>query len=332
MWLADGSKDPMSGIGGEVAGGRSVATITLNPTVDVALVVEELLVDHKMLATAHRREPGGGGVNVARSLCRLGVACTAVITTGGATGAELESMLVAEGVPAATLPIRSATRESVSLRDASTGNQYRVVIPGPMAGDVGELVAAAAQRVGTAEVVVVSGRLNPGLAADTYRRLALELEPATVVVDCPQPSLGEVVKGRCALIKPSRRELSMLVGRALPTDEHVVAATEEVFARGEVAAVLVSLGADGALLARRDERPQRYLPPPIGAVVSTVGCGDAMVAGVVAALAAEAPLEEAVRFGLATGTAAARTPGTELFDPRLARRLHSAVPEPVVLS
>lgn len=322
--MAEGVREAGDG----AAGGRSVATITLNPTVDVALVVDELLVDHKMLATAHRREPGGGGVNVARSLCRLGVDCTAVITTGGATGAELRSMLAMEGVPAEPLPIRGETRESVSLRDVSTGNQYRIVIPGPMAGDVRELVVEAAQRAATADIVVVSGRLNPGLAADTYRRLAAELEPATVVVDCPQPSLGEVVEGRCALIKPSRRELSMLVGRPLPADRHVVAAAEEVFARGEVASVLVSLGADGALLARRDDPPLRYLPPPIAEVVSTVGCGDAMVAGVVAALAAGDSLEEAVRFGLATGTAAARTAGTELFDPELARQLLAAVPEP----
>jgi fructose-1-phosphate kinase PfkB-like protein len=237
-----------------VNGPSTVTTLTLNPTIDVGLVVDELMADHKMLASSVRREPGGGGVNVARSLNRLGTSCTAVIAKAGATGVELIDLLTAEGLSTRTLPSPGQTRESFSLTDASDGSQYRVVTPGPAIASADALISAAIDAATAAQVVLT---------------------------------------------------------------------------RGEVGAIVVSLGPEGALLVERDHQPCRYEAPPIEGVVSTVGCGDAMVAGIVRALELGRPLGVAVGFGVAAGTAAATSPGTELFDPAVARALEMRMVVPV---
>lgn len=304
---------------------RSVSTVTLNPTVDVAIVVDELLVNHKMLASSERRDPGGGGVNVARSLCRLDIDARAVITSGGPTGAELRALLAGEGVRTVPVPIAGLTRESVSLRDDSTGDQYRVVMPGPALDDVPDVVATTSAAVQGRDIVVLSGRLNPGLPADTYRHIAEHLSDAIVVVDTPQPWLAGTLDGWCSLVKPSRRELLSVVGLPAEADVDVVEVAREVLGRGSVEALLVSLGPDGAALVAAEGPVHFYRPPEIDRVVSTVGCGDAMVAGVVAGLARGLALADAVMLGVATGTAAALTPGTELFDPAIALDLEASV-------
>ena len=309
----------------------AVTTVTLNPTIDVGLEVDRLLVDHKMLATSVRREPGGGGVNVARSLRRLGTDCLAVVGVAGPTGTELVTLLAAEDVRVHEQPMADVTRESFSLTDASSGAQYRVVTPGPRVSSPGPLIAEIIDRCLGCEIVVLSGRLNPGLSAATYRLIADGLAGSLVVVDCAPPALDEVVRGAAALVKPSRRELAAVVGEALATRSDVVAAARSVLAAGEVGALVVSLGAQGAVLVERDRAAHYFAAPPVTTVVSTVGCGDAMVAGMVRALELGRPLEIAVGFGVAAGTAAATSAGTRLFDPALARALEREMGPPEVV-
>jgi 6-phosphofructokinase 2 len=306
----------------------AVTTVTLNPTIDVGLEVDRLLVDHKMLATSVRREPGGGGVNVARSLHRLGTDCVAVVGVAGPTGTELVNLLADEEVRVDEFPLTGLTRESVSLTDTSSGSQYRVVTPGPHVRSGDTLISEVIVRCRGCEIVVLSGRLNPGLPANTYRRIADGLPDSLVVVDCAPPALDEALRSSAALIKPSRRELATVVGAPLETRSDVVAAAEAVLADGEVGALVVSLGSHGAVLVERDHPAHFFAAPIVAAVVSTVGCGDAMVAGMVRALELGRPLEIAVGFGVAAGSAAAMSPGTRLFDPAIARALEKEMAPP----
>lgn len=306
--------------------GGEVVTVTLAPALDVDLAVDGLVPEHKLTAVEHHRDPGGGGVNVARGLVRLGVACRAVVAVGGSTGDELTALLRGEGVAVDAVHVPGVTRESVSLRDRLDGTQYRVVVEPPPVGDEERLVDEVLELVGTPRAVVVAGMQPPDARPDLSRRL-LERWPASLrVFDGPPPALDEVVRGEVDLVKPSRRELGRLVGRRLTGRADIVDAATEVLARGRVGALVVSLGADGAALFPRDGRPVWFDAPPVDRVLSTVGCGDAMVAGIVAALVAGRDLVDAVRAGVATGTATALTPGTALFDQDTATRLAHLVP------
>lgn len=317
-----------------ISGSRSgpglapVTTLCVNPTIDVSLEVDTFVPNHKILATDQRRDPGGGGVNVARSLKRLGGSCDAVITTGGALGAELEERLGTERVTVGAVRISEDTRESVTIHDHNSQVEYRVVLPGPRLNG-NELALIKTTLVESkADFFVLSGRLNTGVPPDWYRQCQEALQPRNVVVDCAMPALADSVRGPATLIKPSLRELESLVGTPLRTSTEIVDAAQDVLATGDVASLLISLGSTGAVLVSRNGSPWWYATPPIAAVESTVGCGDAMVAGVVHFLRIGRELTDAVRFGVAAGSAAALTSGTTLFRPAQAHRLLEATPFP----
>jgi 6-phosphofructokinase 2 len=306
----------------------SVTTVCTNPTIDVSLSVPRLVPEDKLLASDSRRDPGGGGVNVARSLQRLGGSCRTVVTSGGPLGEELKGFLEAEGIQSSLINIFEATRESVRIYDEHLKTEYRIVLPGPRLDENERASLERAIIDQKSDIVVLSGRLNVGLPVDWYRLMQEALRDRIVVVDCPEPALAEAILGPATLVKPSRRELESLVGRSLVGPDDVIVAANEVLERGAVEALLVSMGAAGAVLVGRDDDPWWYSTPPVGPRASTVGCGDAMVSGVVHSLRTGASIQEATRFGIAAGSAAALTPGTTLFQPTDAYRLLNDTPMP----
>lgn len=288
-----------------------VLTVTVNPALDVAMTVEYLVPDHKLRAIDHRREPGGGGINVSRVLHRLGVDSRAWMAAGGATGDELAALVEAEGITTSVHRIDGTTRESVAITDAKRGEQYRIVLPGPTVDDPEALIREVSDLAAAADVVVLSGSLPPGVPDDLYASMCEALEGTSTVVDTKGEALAAVVRGAAGVVKPSRRELAGLVDWVPATEDEIVLAARRVLERGAVAALAVSLGQDGAVLVERDGDVTFYEPLDVD-VQSTVGAGDSMVAGIVAGLAAGDGLADAVRLGVAAGTAAVLTPGTEL--------------------
>lgn len=290
----------------------SVLTVTMNPTVDVGMTVEYLVPDHKLRATGLRRDPGGGGVNVSRVLRRLDVASRAWITAGGPTGEELAGLVEAERVPTVVHPIPGTTREAIGIRDDKRDEHYRIVLPGPRIDDAQPMVGEVIDLARAADIVVLSGSLPPGVPADTYASICAALaDTTTTVVDSSGDVLAAVVAGHADVVKPSRRELASLVDWTPADHDEIVLAARRVLERGEVRALVVSLGADGAVLVEGGREVTWYEAPEVE-VESTVGSGDSMVAGIVAGLARGASLVDAVAVGVAAGTAAVVTPGTEL--------------------
>jgi 6-phosphofructokinase 2 len=298
----------------------SIVTVTLSPALDIELVVDELLPDYKLVATSHRRDPGGGGVNVARVLLRMGQAVKAVVATGGAVGAELVARLQSDGLEVDRLPQSSATRESVAVRDLATGRQYRIGVPPPPLDDTERDARAAVAAAEGADIVVLSGRMPEGAPQDLYRRMADELSNPVTIVDTSGAPLREVVLGRASIIKPSRRELSTIVGRRFDDAASIAKAAHEVLAMGSVGAIVTSLGGAGALLARRSGPDVWYAAPPVVAV-SAVGAGDSLVAGIAAGLASGDDLVTSVRRGVAAGSATVMSTGTDLCRPEDVDRL-----------
>ena len=296
-----------------------VVTVTLNPALDVSMSIDRLVPDRKLRAELSRRDPGGGGVNVSRVLRRLGVASPAFVVAGGSVGAELVDRLRGAGVDVIDFEIEGNTRESLAITESVTGSQYRISLPGPSVTDLDALRRAVLGATDGAAIVVVSGSLPPGVTADFLVSM-VEALGARTIVDTSGPALAALARHSATIIKPSQRELVDLVGWEPTTTDQIEQAVAEVLSWGAVEAVVASRGPSGALLMTRHGDPRWFRPPPVRPV-STVGAGDSMVAGISAGLASGRSLDEAVRLGVAAGTATVLTPGTELCEAADVERL-----------
>lgn len=292
-----------------------IATLTVNPSLDVSTSVERVVPDDKLRAERPDREPGGGGINVARVVRRLGEEVVAVLTRGGAAGSTLEALLAEEGLDVRCVDVADDTRENISVIDRQSERQYRFVMPGPeMSAEdwhgVTDVVGALAPRP---DWLVISGSLAPGLPDDAYAQLATACRErgVRIVLDTSGPPLRAALEAGVHLVKPNLGELASLVGHPLDDDRQLADAVEALIADGAAEVVVVSRGGGGAYVAGREVEAAHVRAPTVP-VRSTVGAGDSMVGGMVVALARGWEPADAARFGVAAGTAAVMTPGSEL--------------------
>lgn len=293
-----------------------ILTLTPNPALDVSTAIDRVEPVHKMRCGEPAQHPGGGGINVARVLHRLGADVTAIYPAGGATGASLTRLLQAEGVPAQVVPIAGETRESFSVHEASSGQDWRFVLPGPTLADAEWAAcrqALIAQARGT--WVVASGGLPPGVSDDAYADLArtVRARGARFVIDANGPALAQALAAGVDVFKPSLRELRQLTGQPLADEASQVAAARTLIDAGQAGLVALSLGESGAMVVTADGawRAQALSVP----VASTIGAGDSFVAGLVWGLVQGQAPERAFALALATSAAAVMSAGTALADP-----------------
>jgi 6-phosphofructokinase 2 len=290
-----------------------ILTLTVNPSVDASCAVDRVVPDRKLRCTRPRREPGGGGINVARAVHILGGEATAVWARGGPTGDLLAQLLDDGKVSHVPVSVSGTIRESLMVYEESSGSQYRFQMPGPEldAESLHRLGRAVTERSPSPQYVVLSGSLPPGVPDDFYARLATAMGPnVRVVVDTSGSPLRRTVERGVFLIKPNLGELADLVGGPLESDGDVMAAARRLLEAEAAHAVAVSLGAGGAMVVTRDGCD--HIRSPTVPIRSRVGAGDSMVAGTVLALARGMPVGDAVRFGVAAGASAVMTPGSEL--------------------
>lgn len=306
-----------------------ILTLTLNPALDVSTAIDRVEPVHKMRCGEPSQHPGGGGINVARVLHRLGADVTAIYPAGGATGAVLTALLQAEGVPVRVLPIAGETRESFSVHESGTGQDWRFVLPGPTLSEVewracreAMLAALGAPGPGAQGTwVIASGGLPPGVSDACYADLAREVRArgARFVVDTNGPALAQALAAGVDVFKPSLRELRQLTGQALSDEASQVAAARALIDAGRAGVVALSLGEQGAILVTAEGAWRAgALNVP---VASTIGAGDSFVAGLVFGLAQGQAPQQAFAQALATSAAALLSHGTSLADPADVARL-----------
>ncbi len=291
----------------------AIVTLTLNPALDISSWAENVVPNHKVRCSAPVYDPGGGGINVARVAKRLGQSVLAVIPLGGGVGDRIEALLRNEGIPIRPVPIVAETRESLTIGVGSTEDQFRFVFPGPEI-TLGELRAcerAVVEAAHEAACVVISGSLPSGVPVGVMESLVAALDPVPVLVDTSGDALVSALQSGAFLVKPSARELAALVGRELITEAEVVTAAREVLGDSSVSTLVVSIGAGGAIVFQRSGEVLRLRAPAVR-VASAVGAGDSMVAGFAVGLARGLSTQEMGRLGIAAGTAAVLTAGTEL--------------------
>ncbi|MFE3795020.1 1-phosphofructokinase family hexose kinase [Nocardia tengchongensis] len=308
----------------------SIVTLTMNPAIDLATTAAHIAPTDKIRCTAPRFDPGGGGINVARTVAALGEPVTAIFPAGGPPGRLLEELVRDAAIPMRPVPVADHTRENFAVTATDTGEQYRFVLPGPRltAPEVHRCLAEIERAAQECRYVVASGSLPPGVPATFYQTLADLLSDLGVplVLDTSGAALRAVGHG-VHLIKPSVRELTEFAGRPLPDRESRVAAARELVERGVSEIVVVSMGAAGTLAVTRDDA--RWLTSIEVPVRSGIGAGDAQVGGIVVGLARGYPLDAAVRLGIAAATAALASPGTGPGRPdRIAELFQQLSPRP----
>jgi 6-phosphofructokinase 2 len=291
-----------------------IITLTFNPCIDKSTSVNGVIPDKKLKCSQPVFEPGGGGINVARAIKKLGGRAIAVYPAGGYSGKFLNELLARECIPSITVETASHTRENLIVLDESINKQFKFGMPGPELTSTEWQECLDAVEKDEAEYIVVSGSLTPGLPEDIIARIAVMAKQKNkkLLVDSSGESLKLALKRGVYLIKPNLGELMSLYGSAQRSLETAWTFAKDIVQKQESEIVIVSLGAEGALLVTQSLSIQ-LIPPPVK-TSSTVGAGDSMVAGIVLKLSQGWQVEKAVKYGVACGTAATMNHGTELCN------------------
>jgi 1-phosphofructokinase family hexose kinase len=287
-----------------------ILTLSVNPAIDRTITTDRINYEDRIYIRSSLEQAGGKGINAARVLQGLGAPVAALATAGGAAGQQFAELLKSSGLPVSLIPISKAIRRNLTISDQQ-GLTIKLDEPGPRisAEEERKIEAAVRRKLAGADWLMLCGSLSPGMSADFYARLigAAREKGVRTLLDTGGEALRLGLDARPALVKPNKPEAERLLGRPLLTRQQSLEALGEIAAMGPEGVVL-SLGSEGAMGVCGDGRylaaaPEIQMACPIGA-------GDALAATCVWALSSGRSFPEALRWGVAAGTAAAATPGT----------------------
>jgi 6-phosphofructokinase 2 len=290
-----------------------IATVTLNPSLDRTVTVQELVLDEANRWTDLRRDPGGKGINVSRVIHELGGKTVAYGFIGGIDGTTLKELLKQQGVPFDFTPIRGEIRSNFIIADEAECSQTRIDAPGPqiMRHELQKLVQKVKHISPKPDYLVFAGSVPPSVPNDIYRQLieAAKNNGIKTVLDSDGKWLKEGIKAIPNIIKPNVHEAEELLQMPLRSETAIVEALKRLIDLGIELAV-ISRGKLGLIVANGYKIIK--VQPPEVEVRSKVGAGDSTIAGLVFKLSQGLDMEEACRWAVAAGTAATLTPGTQL--------------------
>jgi 6-phosphofructokinase 2 len=290
-----------------------ILTITFNPAIDKSTTVPQLIPEKKLKCSQPHFEPGGGGINVARVINRLGGAVAAIYPSGGHPGNFFNDLLLEEKIMIKPCLIRGNTRENMVIHDLHADTQYRFGMPGPtLSEEEWRSCIHAIQEYMQVKYIVVSGSLPSGIPFSVFNELKMIADSlhANLVIDTSGEPLMHAASCGAFLLKPNLGELAMLTGKDKIQENEIPAIGRELIIKKAAKMLLVSMGEQGAILIT-DQHAWRAKPPTLPRK-STVGAGDSMVAGFIYALCAGKTPESALAYAVAAGTATTQHPGTQL--------------------
>jgi len=303
---------------------KKIIALTVNTAIDKRTTVEGIKPDSKLRCTVPLYEPGGGGINVSRVLNELGGTSLCMYLAGGPTGIHLRDMLVALDILQQVIPMDGWVRENISVTDTTNNQQFRFGMPGPMINEsewqnaLGHLEALLLEG----DVLVASGSLCPGMPIDFFAQVSeiAQKKLANYILDTSGEPLLRGAQAGAYLLKPNLGELATLCGVETITFLELESTAKTFLEKNPCEVLIVSLGAQGAMMVTGET--VEYINAPIVYQKSTIGAGDSMIAGIVFALAQGKSLSEMARFGVACGTAATMTEGTQLCRKKDAEELY----------
>jgi 1-phosphofructokinase len=295
---------------------KPIITLTVNPAIDQTVRVDGFAIGAVNRVARAERHAGGKGINVATVLAGLGERVTATGFLGRDNAAIFETHFQTHRIVDRMIRLPGETRTGIKIVDGSTRVVTDLNFPGlsPTPEDLIALRTTIQQLITPDCSIALGGSLPPGVPSTLYAELVAKARQAgaTVAVDTSGLALAAAVAARPTIMKPNRAELEELVGRSLLDLASVRAAAQDIVSEG-IELVVVSLGGDGALFVTAVEAIHAQ-PPPVE-IVTTVGAGDALLAGVLHARSRDFSLEEIARLATAMGTLAVTKVGAGVASP-----------------
>lgn len=307
-----------------------ILTLTLSPALDIATATAKVLPGTKLRCAAPRIDPGGGGINVARAVASLGGTAQAFVALAGPTGQRLARCLDLQRIPYQIFAGPGETRESLSVMDESTGQQFRFVLPGAVwaNADVSRALKAIADAAPRGGIVVISGSQPPGVPDDFTALLCRRLAGvARVMIDTSGAALAQLITAPIEgleVLRMDSEEAETVASHPLPDRRDTADFASSLIEKGVAKQIIVARGPDGSVLAEAGRR--LFCKAANVPVKSKVGAGDSFMAGWVLARAQGQHTETALAHGVAAASAAVMTEATELCRAEDAQRLIAECP------
>lgn len=290
-----------------------ITTVTLNVAIDKAYKIKELNKGEVMRVLKCNNTPGGKGLNVARVIKLLGEDVLATGFVGGHSGAYVEDMLKEQEVPNDFFHIASESRVCINvLEDNGTSTEFLEPGEGVKPQEICNFVEKFEKIVNKSEVITISGSAPKGVNSDIYAKLITMTKEKgkKVILDTSGDLLKEGIKACPTMIKPNKDEIESLFGVSVNNRQDLIDYAKKIQELG-IDQVVVSLGADGAIVVTKDGtvhgKPPKIIP------VNTVGSGDSMVAALAVGLARGYDIEESLRYAVAVSAANTLTMTTGFF-------------------
>jgi 1-phosphofructokinase family hexose kinase len=306
-----------------------IVTVTLNAAVDRTLTVPNFQLGHRHRASASLTSAGGKGINVARGLKRLESPVIASGLAGGRTGDRIIEELAAEAILNDFVRIEDESRTSTAVVDPTAGTLTEIYEWGPAVKpeELEMLLDKLRYLSRVASYVVFSGSLPRGVGSDFYAEAIRDLNRRGVqcVLDTEGEPLRYGVDAEPFIVSPNQREAEGLVGQEFSEDEDFLMALDAIVDQGARNVLITQETTCFALF--REDRTLRRLRASVARIepVASVGAGDVLLAGFLAARFEGRSLDEALRHGVGCAAASVLELGAGRFDPREASRLASTV-------
>lgn len=290
-----------------------ILTITLNPAMDLGMVVEDWVLDDVNRASRVTKSPGGKGINVSRVLKELGDPTTALTVLGSDSVQEFRRLAREEGVTIVYISIPGEIRTNIHIMDPKNDRLLKVNQPGSplQSGHFDHFMLLLKQQLKMARMLSVGGSLPPGLPIDAYGRIVhlARKHDVPVLIDAEGEALLAALAEGPYIVKPNRRELEVTMGGKLNSPKEILEAAREIQGRG-AQGVVVTNGPHPTVGVLGKEAWQAK--PPRVRVVGTNGAGDSFTAGLVSGLTRGLKIQDALALGTACGAASCKTEETEL--------------------
>ena len=301
---------------------QKIVTITLNPALDHTIHIPQFQTGAVNRVQQQRIDPGGKGINVAKVVRALGYPVAVTGFLGQDNSKVFNEYFQSQAIENFFVEVTGAARVNIKIVDDHSGQVTEINFPGltSTGADLAQLTGVIQRLAGERQWFVISGSLPQGLPDTIYRQLIeiLKEQGVKVLLDSSGMALQDGIKAMPDAIKPNLEELGQLMGKSLEKESEITKVIAELLAGG-IKQVIVTLGSQGAIIADK-EQTLRVRPPTVIAK-STVGAGDALVAGFVVGQTQGLSLAECARLGTAAATASVIQPGTQAGSMKEVARL-----------
>lgn len=303
---------------------KSILTLTVNPALDRIVTVDRLVFEDRAYIESTTEAAGGRGINAARVLISFGANVIAVTTSGGETGRKFEKHLEQDKFGKEIVKIRNSIRINLTISDRQ-GLSVKLNERGPTISEIEQsrIVRAVEKLLPDSSWLLLCGSLPDHIDPHLYTKL-IELaakHKVQTLLDTDGDALLHGLEAKPTIVKPNQSEAERLLNTALITRSQLIEAVQRIKALGPDSVVL-SLGSRGVIAATSTEGVLEVIPPPIEALCP-IGAGDAMSAVIVWALDRGESFSEALRWGVAGGTASSKLPGITLADPQQTKEIYA---------